>query len=55
MKQQGWTHRMKGLTGNPYLKVFRNDWYKFTNNIGATFTDEDQKFRFILWENVEEL
>ena len=42
-----------GLTANPYLKIYHEQ--NAGHGDGATFTDEEQKFRFLLWESVEEL
>ena len=47
---------MKGLTANPYLKIYNvYDDGDLGQGKGFTFTDQDQKFRFVLWDDVEEL
>jgi len=51
----GWTHRAKRKSRDPYLKL--NDALLDHNRErdGALFTDMDQKFRFIYWKEVTEL
>ena len=45
---------MKGLTANPYLKIYPHQTM-YEGKEGATFTDEEQKFRYLVWNDVEEL
>ncbi len=56
MKGQGWTHRVSNLTAKPYLKLF-SEPVKAQQSYGkgATFTNEEQQFYFLLWDKVTEL
>ena len=54
MKGQGWTHRVSNLTAHPYLKLY-DDTIMQGHGDGATFTNEEQKFYFLLWNVVTEL
>ena len=57
-RSQGWTHRVKGKSRDPYIKLTDRsaritlDTHEL---VGATFIDMDQKFRFIRFEDVVEL
>lgn len=53
MKSYGWTHRRKNKSGSPYLKLHVQAVVR--SDKGGMFIDEDQKFRFVPWENVVEL
>ncbi len=54
MKGQGWTHRDTTLRSHPYLKLY-DDTVMQGHGKGATFTSEEQKFYFLLWDRVVEL
>lgn len=46
MKQSGWTHRRKRKSRDPYLKLYSK------SDEGATFVDQEGKFRYLTWEDV---
>ena len=56
MKQQGWTHRRTDQTAKPYLKLWvdesRVTVTKQGHGLGATFTNQEQQFYFILWDRL---
>ena len=51
-RANGWTHRLKGKSRDPYLKI--NYEYEGGPH-GATFTDMNQQFHFHFWDKVVEL
>ncbi len=51
-KEAGWTHRKKNKKIDPYLKL--QDPLD-THDIGATFVDQDQKYRWLNWDQVVDL
>jgi hypothetical protein len=53
-KQDGWTHRRKRKSRDPYLKS-GGDQTLYEGMLGAVFIDMDQKFRYIEFDEVVEL
>lgn len=51
---QGWTHRMKRKSREPYLKLYKHQTM-YEGKPGATFIDMQQSFRYIEWDRVIEL
>lgn len=57
-RNQGWTHRIKGKSRDPYVKLTdRSSRIALATPelTGATFIDMDQKFRFIRFAGLVEL
>ena len=54
-KEMGWTHRVKGASREPYLKLQQMHTEKKKGQQGETFVDMDQKFRWYYDEDVVEL
>ena len=54
-KAQGWTHRVKGKSRNPYLKIHPFHMERQQGEEGYTYVDMDQKFRWYYDEDVVEL
>lgn len=48
-KEQGWTHRWKGKSRDPYLKI------RTRTSDGAQYIDMDQKYRWVHRDEVVEL
>jgi hypothetical protein len=53
-RTQGWTHRLKRKSRDPYLKV-RDGQTMYEGIPGGIFIDMDQKFRYIEFDEVIEL
>lgn len=52
MKSEGWTHRRKRKSRNPYLRF---DYEALAERPGAVFRDEDWKYIYIPYSEVIEL
>lgn len=56
----GWTHRRKNKSRDPYLKLHQATAPEFEGLpkeavSGTIFIDQDEKFRFLKWEEVVKL
>lgn len=54
MKAEGWTHRQKRKRNDPYVKAAPGQTM-YEGVVGATFIDQDQKFRYFRFEDLVEL
>lgn len=52
-QDNGWTHRMKNKSRDPYLKIYKGTVARTKS--GEIYIDMDEKFRWIAWEEVVEL
>ena len=51
MRDFGWTHRLEYGGRDPYLKLFQKETL-FSDEEGATFTDQEGRFHYYSWDRV---
>lgn len=55
MKDEGWSHRQKRKSRDPYLKMYSKNFERTGRGNGATFIDMEKKFKWLSEEDVIEL